>query len=504
MPQINDYGAPEIQAQQPLGGLSPNVEMMGARGRGLEKLGEGFIEAGSVLNQRLTQKEKSQAYSKVVGLQAQKMVELQQNYGNENFDSQDFRQKFVDDANKIRDSLSTAGATESFDRYASRAAGNLLEHAVAVESQNAYNTTLQNANSDLNTNSAMIRDNPDAFKNILDGHIESLQDQANSDGGKKVAMAMPKLLDHVRNEYATAAIMGYTKMDPGSKEDQTDGAGRKALDSGDFDEYLSPENRKKLEAYVDRAAHGADVANLQQTKAAEQAHKLEYESWGQQAIHKLDSGQLSVRDLDGAKDGNGQPLLKWEEHERWTKMIAEQAKNRLKGNDLAMQGVIEKVNSGDISDPEEVRKYVGPGKLSIRQAGSVISWMNQSPEMKEQTQGIKNVLNEAKATLKTTIPGAQGLMAERYNQFYTDTMQAIKQQKADGKPITDLFNPNSSAYVGIGRQSDKYLPSMQDQMNYLQKHLINTAVTAPEQKNNPNLRKSGESQKDFLDRTRGK
>src|SRR4029077_21104643 len=125
MPQINEYGAPEVAAQGPVGGISPNVEEMGALGRGIENLGTAVSQGSEMLHCREAQKETSNVYSRINALRVTQTEYLQQHASSPKFDIDDFKSKFADQVNQIGETLNTAEGKDYFERQSARLGGSL-------------------------------------------------------------------------------------------------------------------------------------------------------------------------------------------------------------------------------------------------------------------------------------------------------------------------------------------------------------------------------------------
>ncbi len=490
MPQINDYSLPEVEAQGPVGGISPNLEAAGAAGRGLERLGGAIEEGADVLHRKEAQQEVSETYAKVAKMRADWTQNLYQHANDPDFDTEKFQKDYSDQISEIGDTLNTGEGKDFFNRQAARLGGDLLSRASRVQAQAAGNQAKVDMQEGLNHDSNTLAQSPDQFDQIMDANREMLKYKVL--GNAKLAAMEPQLEEHTKKELAKAAIRGWTNVDPGSEEDERPGMATKMLDKGAFDDYLSNEEKTQMYAYAKRAERVADTKNLLSSKAQEKAQKAEYHAWSMDFGEKLNAGIASEKDLH-AVNSQGKPILDAEQVYGWQEKLRAMAKQDFKGDPRVMGDTIKKVLNGDITDVSDVDKLMGPKGLSLGQASAIKShFPNLNDDTKIRVQSEKNLIHTVSAIPKDAMAGSEDLFRERSNQFYTDLQQKKKDYNAQGKPLGDLFDPNNKDYFGSPDNIAKYRPSMTDQMNYIQNKMMKTTLQTPEAKGNEKMRKPGE------------
>ena len=486
MPEIKEYQS-QVEAQGPVGGTSPNLNQVTAVGRGLSRLGESVEQGADIMNRADTQAEVSNISAGAAQATSDWTTTLKQRLANESLDVDQFKQEFSDYIGKMGENLETAGGKNYFQKVKNRLEARMTTSAVLVQAAIKGRQMVDNWQSTLDHGSIATMADPSQFDTTYNNTV---------DGINALISANPQLAGHeekLRREagetLTVAAVKGWADINPDTA--------RKMLEGGAYDQFLNSERKEFLSDYIDKKERHNDVEDERADRAQEKARKATAEDWKAKNFTRLENGALSVREVEGAVNTGILDTKEGEEQIRQIKMIA---KENIKGNDSFQQGVIEKIQSGEYNDPEDIRKLVGPGKLSVSTSGKLIKWMNEDPTIKEQVTGEKNLLAEAKKSLKADVPGAEGLMAQRYNQFWQDLQTAKRTRKDAGLPIKDLTTPGNPAYMGNLLNTSQYRPSMQDQMAEIIKHQTNTAI----ENKDPLAKKPGETAAEWNKRKNGR
>lgn len=501
MPQINDYSVPELQAQEPVGGLQPNLEAAGAIGRSLENVGNAIGGVADVIHKREAAKETSQVFATFAKGREQWTTELSDQVANPDFDVEEFGKKYDDWVSKQAESLNTGEGKNYFTRQAARLQGALLTAGAKQQAAIAGAAAKADMQEGINSFANTLEKDPDQFMDIKQSGLEGVD--AMVQNNPRLAGAAPALREHLNKQLAMAAIRGYAKQDPGSIEDNRPSAGQKALDSGVFDQYLSNDEKTKMEAYVRAQSRAADADKARQAKSVEQIQTKQVEDWQQTSLPRLMNNNLSAREVMDAKLEDGSPLP-FDRKLAWLKLIDEHAKKDFQTDPHLKADLIARMNLPEddprrVSTQDEIREHVGKG-LSLEDAGKMFHYLKGTPEQQAIAANEKNLLNLAKKKIlkdALTTRGTDATSVARYNMFFDDLQHAKENLRKQGRPMSDLFDPNSKEYFGNKVGDEKYQVSMSEMLEN------SKPVMKKADPKDPNARKPGESAADYLKRRKG-
>lgn len=497
MPQIQEY-LPEVGAQGPVGGVSPNVEMAGATGRSLERLGDRASEVGSFVHQKNVQAETADIYSSFAEKRAEWGAKLAQQVQDGSLDTEKFKDDYEDDVDSMGDDISTTEGRNFFERQSARLKGSLLKTASIGAATIARNDAMDSWKTGVNASSAALMQDPLQFEDVHSAGIEAVDSLVKNSGLPEKFRG--KLLEDMGQQYSKAAVRGWANLDPDKA--------KQMLDQGGFDQYLTGDQKHEMYGEVDRYANAKVIEGTRADKALEDARKKGAEAWGQQNLEALSNNALSTKTvLNAVHDGT----LNWETGERWMNMIKEGAKQEIKTDPRVKNQLIQRMVNPDSQNPidsvEQLMPYVGKG-ISIADFNSMNSLFNKTPEQQSIHQGEKALFDSMRKTIRFKNPMTQQydlLGEQKLARAMSDYTQAKSTVKAQGGQLGDLVNPSSPFYFG-SRIGD-YQTSMQDQMGHVSQERSDKALGLkpapnenPSGKVAPGARKQGESAADFLKR----
>ncbi len=472
MPEIQEY-LPQTEAQGPVGGTSPNLELGGATGKALERLGGVLSENAERIDRRQAQEETTDIYASFAEKRANWTAKLQQQTQDGTLDVDKFTEEFDKDAEKDGEDLSTPEGKHFYERQKSRLRGSLLEMAVAGKAQlaaaDAKGAWLQSMG---HTSSALMQD-PSSFQDAYESGVEAI-DAMIKTGGLPEKMR-DKAVAEMGAEYAKGAIRGWAEQNPANAKHM--------LDKGAFDDYLNADQKYQMQAEVHHYAAAQETEGRRADKAVEDAQKAAREAWGQHALPKLASNSLSTKDgLAAVKDGT----LKWEQGERWLGLIDQGARKEFQSNPRVKNALIQKIvnpsqdDQNPIEGPEDLMKHVRPGELNISDFNQLNSLFNKTPEQQAAHQGEKALFDAAKKTIRYRDPltnqySVQG--EQKLAKFMDDYIHAKNTIKAKGGSISDLVSPSSAMY--FGNNLENYQTSMEDQLTHTAEAQKRKAVPPP-------------------------
>lgn len=498
MPQIQEY-LPQTSAQEPVGGVSPNLEAAGAVGRGIEKMGQDISDAGQFIHRRTTQRETADVYAGMADNRANQMDKLNGQIQDGSLDIDKFMDEYDDSTQDMSQNIETAEGRNYFERQNARLRGQLLSKANIGMSQIAARETSAKWNQAQNSFAASVHADPTTFEDTMGAATETIDQFIQNDGLPE------KLRGHSLQELgknlSKAAIRGWADID-------TDKA-REQLADPKYSDYISDDERKSLEHEIDAKDTANEVEGRRTDRAIKDAQKAAAEAYGAKALPQLMTGSLSPKDVM-AQVQNG--TLKWEEGQRWIKAIDARAKEKAGKSDPRLFISLANRITGNsteppIEDQQELLRYVGNG-LNTEGLNRLSGLIDKAhPEIR---QGDRQVLKTLQSTIRFKNP-----MTNQYDlrgetnlaQALHDYSDAKKNIKSQGGTVHDLVDPNSKFYFARPENMARYQTSMQEQLSGGAQDRTNKALgtqredhNADEKPVNKNVRQPNEDPVAYLKR----
>ena len=95
MAEIQEY-LPEVSSPEPVGGVSPNIELAGAVGRSIENIGQNLEEVGAGFHRRNVQRESADVYAFTATQRAQSSSDLHDAINGNGFNQEKYFEDFND------------------------------------------------------------------------------------------------------------------------------------------------------------------------------------------------------------------------------------------------------------------------------------------------------------------------------------------------------------------------------------------------------------------------
>lgn len=503
MANIEEY-LPQVSTPEPVGGVSPNIELAGAMGRAVSHLGENISQVGQTIRERSAQQETADVYADFANQRQYWTSRVQQETQDGSLDVDKISQDYDDQTSDLSQNLSTPQGRNYFERQQARLKGQVLHMATSGAATVAANESAGSWQKAIDTNSAVVQQDPSQLQDLVHQGIETV-DSLIQTGGMPEKMR-DKAVAQMQSQYTESAIIGQAQN--GTKEGPSIAAAM--LKDPAFAGALNVQQRDMLDGRIKAAARDHDVEQERTTKAVNDAQTKAAEAWGQDALPKLTQNALSTKDVLGAVQ-NG--TLKWEQGERWINMIKEGTKQEVATDPRTKNALIQRIVNPDSQNPidatEDLMPYVGKG-ISVQDFNQLNSLMNKTPEQQQLHQGEKSLFDSARKTIrfKNMMTGQYDLLGEqKLSQFMADYTDAKKAVGTQGGNASDLVNPNSPLY--FGKRLENYQTSMEDQLNHQAEDRSNKALGLRPTGNNPNptpvkgARKPNESASDYLKRIGG-
>lgn len=478
MPRIQEY-LPEVEAQGPVGGLSPNIEQDTMYGRGVEKFASEVGAGVEYLHRRQEQSETSEAYATAAQARVEFNSDLQDKINNGTLDIDKLKEKYTDWVSKQSESYSTPAGRNFFNRQAARLGGQLLRTAgkgqALIAGRNAV-ADLQNA---VGSNTNVLENDPSQFGDIYDSSLEYLHQKASE--GTIHAADIPKYEKEIGLELSKATIRGYAKVDPE--------LAKQHLEHGSFDEYMNSDQKRGMYAEVHQFQTAKDIEAERAQKLMKAAQNEAFEKWGNDNLPKLVKNSLSTKEIL-ASPGT------WEQKERWLTMARSAQKENSQTDPAFLNGLYKRMFLPDndpkkITDPAQLQQYVGKG-ISPHDYAAATSWFDKTPQGQAMNTNRKQLMEIASTRLTKDISGKKDDFGEYNLSQFTQALQSAEgEMRQKGEPVSSLYDVHSKNY--FGNQINRFYVSPEKRMqqqaerirNEFRKDKENIAPPAPSNVYNP-------------------
>lgn len=492
MAEIQEY-LPQVASPEPVGGVSPNIELAGAVGRSYQNVGNAISEAGDLIHRRKSQKESADAYSQTAQARSDSFEKLDAGLQDGSFDKDKFFEKFDKDSSDYGGTLTTPEAQNYYERQTARLRGSLLKHATIGEAQVASREAVGDFLSAKNANAKTIYDHPDQFDDINQGMLEHADQMA---GVQAIPAKMrDKMFQDTSKEYAVSAVLGTAQINPA--------AARHLLNDDKFSSYFTTEQRESLSHQIDRAQRDKNTDQEQSLRRQKEAQEANYRKFSKDMAQPLEDNQMTTQDTTEAMHKG---TLTAEQKERWDGWIQRRQDRDFKTdmsdyNEIARK-VLDHDDPNHIDDIEDLQKQALAKKIAPTGSYSIQSLetlMAKTPEEKQYRQNEKGMMDSAKKQIafKDGLGAWSSLGEQKLARFRADYSQAKKEAQQSGQPVKDLSDPTSPQY--FGHRIDSYKSSIEDQFKFEQEQRTDKA-----NKDNDQARKPGESIDDWKKRTKYK
>lgn len=175
MPKIQMY-EPAQNAAAPHGAMSPNLDMVSAAGRGIERLSRDFGEAARSFNERQTQLQNQIAYEDVTDKRVQFLQALQDQKANGTFDADAMGKQFDDMLQNVPKELTNGPAQDSWTRGMTRLKGMLLSQGIKAQTAIAVNNAQASANNTISRLATATQIDPSTYKDNMEEAVHTAAD----------------------------------------------------------------------------------------------------------------------------------------------------------------------------------------------------------------------------------------------------------------------------------------------------------------------------------------
>ena len=463
MPKIRSYDQTQTQATSR--GLAPteNPSTAGAPARGLQSLIESAVDLGSAIYRRQAQNEVSELNAEFADARAEWTQKIDDQIQTGKIDTQKIDEDYTNFVDKINTDISTPAGRRFFDRQSARLKGYVLSNAARGQARLAGEKAAAEWQVALNSSGNTLQQNPGGFRDVYDSSIEAIEAQVET--GAMPAAIAEKFKLRTGQELAQASIRGYANQSPE--------VAQKMLDSGQYDEHLTPDQKAQMQGYVNAQKTAAEIDERRRLAAEEKAKKLKSEAWQQENLSKLSNGSLVTKEILNS------PMAP-DEKIRWMKLADEATKQNTQSdpkvfNELTRRVLLPPDDPQHIDGITGLAPFVGKG-VSIDDVTKINSFIQKLPEGQNIRDNRKRLIDFADAKLVkidyqtgSKDPDGESNMAS----FVVALQEREAQFRKENKNVSDLYNPNSKDY--FGNEVNKYQLTPQQINQKTANRLLNSA-----------------------------
>lgn len=431
MPQINEYQS-QVDAQGPVGGVTPNLEAVSLFGRGVAHVGAAVGEAADIVHRREAQAEQSQVFGQMAQARALWNSKLKERLNDGSLDTNKFDQEYADYVNKIGENLSTAEGKDFFNKSANRLGGTLMQNAIAGQAQIAGQTAYDDITKAANTYSSTLMEHPDQFKDVHD-EVQTMiagQDQLNPVQKRRLAEALlPKL--------AEGAVRGWAMQDPGKDDNGNshENLATQMLKNGGFDDYLDTNEKTKLMAFAREQDHLRTLGDIQQETTKNRQLQAKGQDYMDQNANRILNGSYNLQEMNAAP-------LTIQQKEYIQAKVKAQVKGEVTTDPRRYNDVFGKIINGDYTSRDQIAAEYNKGGLSPDDADKLQRKIDMTPEGHILRQNIKQIDKEAQG-LRFKFGGAFTQAGDEAYHNFQKELDAQAQQFVDtGKGTMRDFYSN--------------------------------------------------------------
>jgi len=496
MPKIQEYNL-QTSASGPERQTAANVEDTGNTGTALRNAGSEIEAAGVLVDRRAGQADVADQAAAISVAHQDMGNELTQRVQNaspndisgkneDGSDGQSMAAKFSDYVDDKFASLPQP-TTRAGREFAERQKAALKQHL--VDSMGRSQSLLAGANAvhqtqvSVGSSANALEADPNGFDVALQNHSQYVDAMVQA-GGLPASKA-PELKQWGNAQLAQGAAMGFIKADPES--------GKKMLDNGEWDNYLSLAQKDRLSNIADAHIKAADTEQKRQEKLIADTNKDLVEHTQSQLIQQMYSGGAGA---PSAKDIVNNPAFKDNPQAMMymLNVMEKHTKDQLKTDPQVFSSVLNRIhasptnpdgtpNTDRITDISQINPYLENGLLSIPDRNRLVKEIDKTPDGSAASMLKKSFLAEAKNVI--SCPNAMNMKdpngPQRYQAFQAQWLDAMQKGQAAGKTIPQLLSPMLNGKANpdyVGGILDSYRQTPQERMSAYANSLRNVPAAA--------------------------
>jgi len=512
MPVIKEYqrqfrhndGAPQLR-------LRTADDFGGTEARALGQIGQAVSAVGDAVYRVAEQQELSDLNAKLSKAQADNSIEFQNVVKNtkpgDKVAFEEFEKRADERLAEIRDGVSTPAGRNYFSGATTKMKTQLVMSSAQAQADLDGEKAVMDYSSAKNDLTAGLIADPSSLALSRELHAQGLDNLVSA--GMLPAAQAEKLKLTGDQDLVKSSVRGWIKLNPAYAKQK--------LEAGEFDKELGGEQKLQLYSEVDQAVRAREIEQdrmrrRQQEMLAQEQLNTQNKFLRDMTEGNLSSEQILSSNLSAFGSGSKEQFL------NMVKRVNDSG-GRLQTQPNTFISLFERINAPDgdpnkITDESQLNDFLGSG-LSYEDLNKLRAEVAGSKTEKGRVENTyrKQLFEIAKGRLTksnslTGIKDPDG--DESLLMFQRFAYEKIDETRKAGKPLSELFNPNSSEYLGQHIQSYQRTPQeiMKAQMRQLQstrpqtltRTMQNPSPLNPSATSPKPARKAGESIADYLQR----
>lgn len=513
MPSIRPYQM-RSEVSGPVGGSRRSGEDFGgAVGEGMSRFGQAVMQTADILNQRAEQQEVSDLNAKLSKAQADFTTRWQERLKTadpaDTSVAEGFGQELDEYMSELGGNVSTRAGQLYFEKASAQMKGHFSMTAAAGQAELQGVKAKQDYIQSVTDLSSSLINDPSSFDLASQMHDDGLEMMVAT--GRLPRASAEELKTRGQTDLAKSAVRGWIRLDPEGAKAQ--------LEQGKWDGKVDGDLKHQLFGEASQAIRAKEIDQERQVVQAKKARDEYLNVLQGKFLEKLAKGSLTVQDvlrsdLESFGSGSKQQFMNLLEAET-------KEGGNIKTDPAVWSDTFKRIHAKDgdpnkITNEADLNDLVIQKKLSFEDLNRFRGEMAGRKTMQGQMESTvkKQFLDMAEKQISKANPMmgiADPIGAENAYKFHFYVEQKLEEQKKAGKPIQDLFNPNSPQY--LGHEIGRYQRSVEEIMGDISKPRgTNGAVpptptpspTPSPKADNPNARQPGETIDAWKKRTKGK
>lgn len=492
MAQIQEY-TPEVASPEPVGGVSPNIELAGAVGKSIENIGGQLGQMGDLIHRRNAQQDTANVYSDFADARADFNNQIAQKTQDGSLDPDQLMQDFDNQTTDLGSNISTPEGRNYFERQQSRLRAQLQHSANTGMSQIAQRQAQGKFTNYLDKTSSTVMQNPDLFDDTSKELVDTV-DQMIATGGlpeKSRDMALQK----GGAQLAKGAIYGMAMNNPA--------AAKEALDSGKFNDFFDADDMKKMYGDIQQQSTAQRVQRSLNDTMVEKAKEAHENGLIDAHYGDIRSGKMGPQDITKLVQ-SGQ--MRWQTADRLISIQNEVAKQGSKSNPATIMDLQRRIydfNAPDaLKNSDPILQAGATGQANPDEVGKLLKAYGETDSGKRQSVGEKGIFNISKEiAAKDPMTGIKAPDADTKSaKFLYDFYDYKQKLRGQGKDPDSASDPRSPDYFANPETMKMYQTTWQQQMQNFKDDRQKKALGTddPTKAPNPDAIKPGEDLDDWL------
>jgi hypothetical protein len=478
MAEIQEYSS-QVAAPEPVGGVSPNIELAGAVGRSIENVGNTLDQVGTGLHRRAVQQQSADVYQQTATKRAEIFDAIHQGMADGSLNEDKINEMLDHAYDGVLENTSTPEASNYLKRQQARLRGSVLQKLSISKASMAFNEAQTSFGNSLNIESGTVYKNPTPA--VFQSSYEGMVEQANQllpDNEK----ARDRLIHQSGQELTKQVILGMAEQDPNSAA--------KMLDGGAYDQFLNGDQRRVLRSEILSASNRKDIETERRIRVQKEVQQAKFHDWFNGASDLFETNQLTP---DMVQDAFHQGKMDGFQRHEIINMISQRNKKELTSDPQKEIQVYNDIVHGQINNPFDVYSKVGNGGLSWQSATKLASLaedkdgylaMYKAQMKTTMDHGMDNIIHQNPMTL--TNDGY-----DQASQYMQDLINHTMNSSKTGVPPAALLDPNSKDW--FGNRVGMYRKNWQDHLQDVAQDRGDKALGYRPSKENPDAKRPKEA-----------